>query len=494
MMEDTLQKRISDAIGGEEDQGELPEEIEGDEEALEYAQDLRVLEEKLTSWTHEEPPKEYWRAFAKRVSGQLGDAEVDEDLLAPPAPDEPGEVHSEAESDEDHDSDANGDDDDDDDDFGLGALAALGGRSSVPSFEDDQADLGSAKGDDSGLIDLAALTAPEKKEVVVEKKAASSKKSAALAPSKKERGESPAMPSTVAGAPLKEESGGKGVYYLVGFLIVALLVVGYIALRPDATTDTGTGDLAVAVAPTVATPQPSIPPSDEPPAVAEATEEPSEDSADNATEPEASPDEAEASDDDAPGVVRSLAKTGAAAGHHPAASSPVGAPQAEAKVAPAPAPAAPRGAPDPTKGTTTAKSGTGGDLDDLLARATGGGSSPAKAPAKQAPAAAAVESAVSPGGGGDSSGLPDQPSRSQVRRAMGSVSSQVMACGAMVSSTVRVNAALVVSNDGAIQTATVNGGSSEVNACVGRAIKRARFPRFSQPNFSVTYPFVLSPP
>lgn len=76
---------------------------------------------------------------------------------------------------------------------------------------------------------------------------------------------------------------------------------------------------------------------------------------------------------------------------------------------------------------------------------------------------------------------------------MGSVAGQVMACRSLVESQTRVNATVNVSNSGAVQSASVSGGTPAVQQCVQRAVQRARFPRFSEPSFSVTYPFVLSP-
>jgi predicted Zn-dependent protease len=76
---------------------------------------------------------------------------------------------------------------------------------------------------------------------------------------------------------------------------------------------------------------------------------------------------------------------------------------------------------------------------------------------------------------------------------MGSVAGQVMACRSLVQETTRVNATVTVANSGAVTSASVSGGSSDVQQCVERAVQRARFPRFTQPTFAVTYPFVLSP-
>jgi hypothetical protein len=136
-----------------------------------------------------------------------------------------------------------------------------------------------------------------------------------------------------------------------------------------------------------------------------------------------------------------------------------------------------------------AEKASGTDLDALLAGAT------APVVSKQPSGGAAAE-AVKAAVGSESAGsdVPDQPSRSQVRRAMGSVAGQVMACSSMVNTQTRVNATLTVVSSGAVQDADVTGGPPDVQQCVRRAVMRARFPQFQQPTFSVTYPFVLSPP
>jgi len=45
-----------------------------------------------------------------------------------------------------------------------------------------------------------------------------------------------------------------------------------------------------------------------------------------------------------------------------------------------------------------------------------------------------------------------------------------------------------------VTSASVSGGPPPVNSCVERAVRGARFPPFKQASFTVTYPFVLSPP
>lgn len=512
-MDEKLQKQISDTIGGDLPQDEIAEALEQDEEAHRYQEDLATLEDKLGSWQSEEPPKEYWRAFTKRVSGQIASAEPsdgDEELLEPPAPDEPGEGEGSA-AEEDGEAQAQ-----DEDDLGLGSLAALAGISTVPSVSalDESRPAPAETKEDSGLIDLGALRAAEEETKKKEEAPPLKETMAVAAPSSAlERGEGRAQPSpALASAP--SEGKGKGIYYLVGVLVIALVVVAVIAFRPrppeeasdeetlaQATTET-TG-AAEAIPPTSAPREPAEPAETEERGSATGGE--TDEGADENAPEEG--DGAEGVGEDGAGEAAALNEPAEAAARDvgngtkvasaarrdvtgpPAATEP----EPRAKAEPAPEPAAParsaEPAPDPTKGGTT------GDLDDLLARATGSGSAPAKAPTKgDNQAAEAVASAVGGGGGGADPGLPNQPSRSQVRRAMGSVSGQVMACRALVDSTTRVNATVVVSNSGAVQSASVSGGSPQLQQCVQRAVRRARFPRFSEPTFTVTYPFVLSPP
>lgn len=112
---------------------------------------------------------------------------------------------------------------------------------------------------------------------------------------------------------------------------------------------------------------------------------------------------------------------------------------------------------------------------------------------QQAPGLRGVASSEGTEESDEPSDLPSQPSRSQVRRTMGSVAGQVMNCRRLVDRQTRVNATFVISNSGHVTSVTVSGGSPTVQTCVQRAVWLARFPEFTNPRFTVTYPFVLTP-
>lgn len=509
-MDDKLQKRISDAISdGESDNPdeELSKEIENDEDAFQFFDDVQLIEKKLRDWNHESPPREYWKSFVKRINGRLDSEDpVDEELfLAPPAPDEPEEQDAPAEAGAVETSEETSDDSADEaeeEDDGLGGLAGLAGHSTVPplaAFDDDLPTKTSPDNDeDSGLIDLAALARAEKETA---KKTLESQKSAAAAPAKDEaKGEKLATPAAPLAA-AKEEKSNTGLYAVVGILILALIVVSFYALRSGDDTNGASSTGALAQAPTPATPlateaaEVNAPPASS--AVDEAANEPAEPAAEETSPEEAGdePETASAEGMEEEGTERVAAgKNGSKArGSRREKAGRPASPEAVATPAATPAAPTPAPAPRPAAKAKTPAKGTAGDLDDLLARATGGGSAPAKQPSK-AGGADPVRSAIGSPGDSAEASLPDQPSRAQVRRAMRSVSGQVMACKSLVDSMTRVNATLVVGSSGGVNSANVNGGSPAVQQCVSRAVKRARFPRFKQASFTVTYPFVLSPP
>lgn len=144
-----------------------------------------------------------------------------------------------------------------------------------------------------------------------------------------------------------------------------------------------------------------------------------------------------------------------------------------------PASAAPA-APAPAAGGSPSRGGR--ELDDLLAGAIGpGGPAPAKA-ATPPPAAA---------GGG--SGLPAKLSRAQVQAGMRTVAGAVARCGRGESGRVTVNV-VIDGSSGRVSSAEVTGqfAGSAVGSCAARAVRGARFPRFSDSSLSVRgYPFVL---
>jgi predicted Zn finger-like uncharacterized protein len=121
------------------------------------------------------------------------------------------------------------------------------------------------------------------------------------------------------------------------------------------------------------------------------------------------------------------------------------------------------------------KKSTGSEsIDDLLSGAISG-SKPAKKAAAEEPSAAA-------------SGLPEKPSRDDVMSALRSVQPEVSACGAGQGVAM---AAIVVGNSGRVQSVQVTQVPGPVASCVARAVRGARFPKFSAPKFSVSFPFRL---
>jgi hypothetical protein len=87
--------------------------------------------------------------------------------------------------------------------------------------------------------------------------------------------------------------------------------------------------------------------------------------------------------------------------------------------------------------------------------------------------------------------LPATPSRDDVRSALAAVRPAVLACanGRGGVASVRIN----IGASGRVRGTEVGGdfaGTPE-GSCIARAVRGARFPAFSQPSFSVSYPFSL---
>lgn len=117
---------------------------------------------------------------------------------------------------------------------------------------------------------------------------------------------------------------------------------------------------------------------------------------------------------------------------------------------------------------------TSGDnsIDDLLGRALEGGG--------KRPAAKEADSA--------SSSLADTPNRAQVMSAMNGVKDKVERCGDDGVATAKIT---VKGSTGNVTNVSASGVSGSVKSCVERAVKSARFPKFKQATFSVSYPFRL---
>jgi predicted Zn finger-like uncharacterized protein len=143
-----------------------------------------------------------------------------------------------------------------------------------------------------------------------------------------------------------------------------------------------------------------------------------------------------------------------------------------AKASEAPPPSAPVAAKE--EAPKKKKSSGSESIDDLLAGALSGGSKSAKK--SEAPSAA-------------ESGLPEKPSRDDVMSALRSVQPEVSACGQGQGGVAMAN--IVVGSSGRVQSVNVTQVSGPVASCVARAVRGARFPKFSSPKFSVSFPFRL---
>lgn len=142
------------------------------------------------------------------------------------------------------------------------------------------------------------------------------------------------------------------------------------------------------------------------------------------------------------------------------------------------------GAAAPTGGggaSHTGGGGGGGSIDDMLDNALrgSGGRTPSREPATPAPAAA------------DPS-LPDRPDTSAVRAAITAVQPAVAAC-AQGQHGLATTAITVAGPTGRVQNAVVSGQfqGTPQGTCVARAVRGARFPRFRQAAFTISYPFRL---
>lgn len=129
--------------------------------------------------------------------------------------------------------------------------------------------------------------------------------------------------------------------------------------------------------------------------------------------------------------------------------------------------------PTPAAAPTMRASGSG-DIDDLLNAALGGMMS-------------APMMAASTSGGGN---LPASPPRDGVLRALRSVQGAVGRCGngqhGVANTTITVSG-----STGRVSNARVTGqfAGTPIGSCVARAVRGARFPRFSRPTFQVSFPY-----
>lgn len=93
---------------------------------------------------------------------------------------------------------------------------------------------------------------------------------------------------------------------------------------------------------------------------------------------------------------------------------------------------------------------------------------------------------------GKDAALPESPDRSQVLSAMRGVQGAVKACaaGAAEGGTAKV-ALTVAGSSGKVTNVRVSGVEGPVGSCIAKAVREAKFPKFSKPDFSINYPFRL---
>ena len=311
--------------------------------------------------------------------------------------------------------------------------------------------------------------------------------------------ETEAKPSTPAPAPERAEKKGGNMW--VGVAIGAAIAAAAMFFLRPAPSDEGTvarGEQAheTASAPrsTEETRPAAVSPRVEPeaPSVAETT--PAETTPAETT-PEATPVAEPSVDDSAPtpasapsttqSAGTSRART-ASAGTAPSAmaeAAPTMEPESTMEAAMAADPIAAVTAGSMAPGTSAMASGSsamGDSIDALLNSAIGGAPAPMAAAAMaEEPAAAMTE-------------LPETPSRSTTTRVLAGLMPRMRQCaGDQVGVAV---ARLRVSNDGSVGSANVSGrpfGGTPQGECMERALRGARFPRFTRPTFDVTYPFTI---
>ncbi|MBI2895425.1 MAG: hypothetical protein HYY06_17855 [Deltaproteobacteria bacterium] len=161
----------------------------------------------------------------------------------------------------------------------------------------------------------------------------------------------------------------------------------------------------------------------------------------------------------------------------------------DAPEAPAPAPPAAAAGPQasgaeqaPAPAQNTKRSTA--DLDELISGSLGGSGGPAPGqPAEATRSNAPPEGAL------------PQPNRQQIQRGMGRVAGAVRACAGGQSGMAMMRVTFV--SDGSVSSATMAGGpfaGTPAAACMENAVRSARVPAFTNPNVTISYPFVIQPP
>jgi predicted Zn finger-like uncharacterized protein len=331
--------------------------------------------------------------------------------------------------------------------FSLSNLQALATGSSAPatSSGSSRPKPGMASGEGSGLIDIRALASatqavPERanghsKERVEDLLAVGSVNSTFSA-------------STLA-APVAQEKPDRSKFLMFGMggaILALAAAVGYLAMRePPAQATASLTNTPSPAAQAAVAPTPTAP-------TAAAPSEPAEEAEEK---------------DDKPGAAARDNDSSRDRGSKPKRSGGGGdAPRAAADKPASAEPAAP-----------VSKPSSSGDksIDDLLNSALGGEAKPK--PAASKPAAA---------------DLPQSPSRDEVISAMKGVSGAVSACGNGQSGVAMCKIS-VSGATGKVTNVDVSGqfAGTPVASCVTRAVSKAKFPKFQQSSFSVSYPFKL---
>lgn len=342
--------------------------------------------------------------------------------------------------------------------FSLSNLQALAtGSGSAPATS--SARPGMAVGEGSGLIDIRALASAT--QTVTEKPNGSYGSSRDKVEDLLSVGSGGAGFSAANFASPVAVEKPDGSKLLQGGMIAAIVLligaVGYLALREPpqpaavATNDTALAPSAAAPSnPAPAATGAAVPTPESLVAPAAAGKEPGKEPA--ADEPAAAAD----GDHDKPSTRRDGAKK----------------PRGEGKTEKSEA--APAAAPEPVAAPAPKKSGGDQSIDDLLGAALGGKAKPAAAK----PAA--------------SESLPSSPGRDDVLGALKGVAPKVSACGGGQSgiATAKIG---VAGSTGRVTSVDVSGqfAGTPVAACVAKEVGKAKFPKFSQPSFSVTFPFKI---
>lgn len=88
--------------------------------------------------------------------------------------------------------------------------------------------------------------------------------------------------------------------------------------------------------------------------------------------------------------------------------------------------------------------------------------------------------------------LPDSPTRAQVLKAIKGIMPAVKSCAKEGGVTGKATAAITVrGSSGKVSNVNVTGIQGPVGSCIARAVRKARFPQFAKPTFSINYPFKL---